>query len=363
MDIRTKLALALVSVSLLSMFLLGTFAYQVSSDLLQEISERQLDALAESKKQDLQQVIESWRTHVRLIRSRTQLRILLREFQQNGDPSGLSEMRRIAEDAQASTEHVQRITLFGRGGNEVVSAGSAPPSPVATLTTEQTDVWYSGFYLGEDGRPKIVFNSSVSLDDEVIGSIEVIIGVTTLENVAGNYRGLGETGETLIFGQKPNRSLELLHTLRHTDVEESWDNPPEYVRAAVAGQERVFTQDVQDYRGNDVWAATRYLPSVDWGLVVKVDAAEESQRALGLRENLIDLALALGAFAVAGGTLLGIYLARPIRELEQVVRRVRQGESSLRANAELDDEIGLLAEALNEYLDHVNNKKEKPEKK
>ncbi|MDH3748281.1 MAG: HAMP domain-containing protein [Gammaproteobacteria bacterium] len=363
MDIRTKLALALVSVSLLSMFLLGAFAYQVSSDLLQEISERQLDALAEAKKQDLEQIVESWRTHVRLIRSRTQLRIRLQEYQQSEEQNVLVEMRRIAEDAQKSTEHVQRITLFDRNGNEVISAGNAPRSPVATVTAEETDIWYSGFYLGDDGQPRIVFNSTLSLDAEVIGSIEVIIGVTTLQNLAGNYRGLGETGETMIFGQNPDGSAVLLHTLRHAGQLVSWDDPPEYVRAAVAGQDQVFTEDIQDYRGKRVWAATRYLSNVDWGLVVKVDAEEEGGRALGLREDLIDLGLALGAFAVAGGTLLGIFLARPIRELEQVVRRVQQGESSLRANARLDDEIGLLAEALNEYLDDVNKKKEKKRKK
>lgn len=359
MDIRTKLALALVSVSLLSMFLLGGFAYQVSSELLQEISERQLDALAESKKQDLEQVIESWRNHVRLIRSRTQLRIRLRDYQDNKLPAVRTEMQRIAEDAQKSTEHVQRITLFGRAGNEVVSAGSASRPPVATMTSEDNDVRYSGFYLGDDGRLKVVFNTGVSLNEEIIGSIEVIIDVVRLESLARNYRGLGESGETMIFGQKSDRSLVLLHSLRHSVAPPSWNNAPSYVSAAVAGEERVFTQEVQDYRRKDVWAATRFLPGVDWGLVVKVDAEEEGQRALGLRENLIDLALALGAFAVAGGTLLGIYLARPIRELEQVVRRVQHGESSLRANVDLDDEIGLLAEALNEYLDHVDKKKKK----
>lgn len=272
-------------------------------------------------------------------------------------------MRRIVEDAQKSTKHVQRITLFDRNGSEVVSAGSAPQSPVATLTAEETDIWYSGFYLGDDGQARIVFNSTVSLDEEVIGSIEVIIGVTTLQNLAGNYRGLGETGETMVIGKRPDGKLVLLHTLRHTDQPVSWDDPPNYVKTAVAGQDRLFTEDDQDYRGNHVWAVTRYLSNVDWGLVVKVDAEEEGERALGLRKNLIDLGLALGAFAVAGGTLLGIYLARPIRELEQVVRRVRRGESSLRANARFDDEIGLLAEALNEYLDHVHKKKEDPEKK
>ena len=75
MDIRTKLALALVSVSLLSMLALGTFAYQATSALLREVSERQLDALAESKQRDLEKVVVAWRDRVELIRSRRRERV------------------------------------------------------------------------------------------------------------------------------------------------------------------------------------------------------------------------------------------------------------------------------------------------
>ena len=68
MDIRTKLALALVSVSLLSMLFVGSFAYQTAAERLRQVSERQLDALAESKRSDLNKVLEGWRDRVELVR-------------------------------------------------------------------------------------------------------------------------------------------------------------------------------------------------------------------------------------------------------------------------------------------------------
>ena len=64
MDIRTKLALALVSVSLLSMLIIDSFAYQTAAEPLQQVSEQQLDALAESKRSDLNKVLEGWRDRV-----------------------------------------------------------------------------------------------------------------------------------------------------------------------------------------------------------------------------------------------------------------------------------------------------------
>lgn len=354
MDIRTRLTLALVSVALLSMFLLGTFAYNVASTLLQDISERQLDALAESKKQDLEQVIAGWQNHVRLIRSRTQLRIQLNELQNSDRPETLDQIRRILGDAQESTDYVQRITLFDRRGTEIAVAGSADRSPAPSRNPDPDSVDYAGFYLGADGRPKVVFNSGLRLDEDSIGSIEVVIDVTNVEALARNYRGLGETGETLIVGQDEAGTLVLLHALRHMERRPDWKIPPPYIRAAIDGDARTFTEDVVDYRDREVWAATRYVPPVDWGLVVKVDAAEETARARDLREDMIDLGLALGAFAVVGGTMLGFYLARPIRDLARAVERIKRGERSLRLDDSAEDEVGLLAGALNELLDQLD---------
>ncbi len=353
-DIRTRLTLALVSVALLSMFLLGTFAYNVASEMLQDISERQLDALAESKKQDLEQVIAGWRNHVRLIRSRTQLRIQLNELQVSNQPETLDQIRRILADAQESTEYVQRITLFDRRGTEIAAAGSATQEAMPSTSPDPDEVDYAGFYIGVDGRPKVVFNSGLRLDEDSIGSVEVVIDVTNVESIARNYRGLGETGETLIVGEDETGTLVLLHTLRHMQRRPDWAQPPDYIQAAFTGDARTFTEDVVDYRNREVWAATRYVPPVDWGLVVKVDAEEETARARELREDMIDLGLALGAFAVVGGTMLGFYLARPIRDLAHAVERIKLGERSLRLDDSAEDEVGLLAEALNELLDKLD---------
>ena len=90
MDIRTKLALSLVFVSLLSMGLLGSFAYQTSSSLLQEISLRQLDALAESKARDLLKVNEGWKNQVRLIHEGSGLSALMQSNNEEKDRAGQS---------------------------------------------------------------------------------------------------------------------------------------------------------------------------------------------------------------------------------------------------------------------------------
>jgi methyl-accepting chemotaxis protein len=102
-----------------------------------------------------------------------------------------------------------------------------------------------------------------------------------------------------------------------------------------------------DHRGRDVWAATRHLPDPGWGLVVKIDAEEQEQPVLDLRRYMVRLALALSAFAILTGTVLGLSLARPIRQLADVANRIRAGDLDARAESRGDDEIGDLARTFN----------------
>lgn len=350
MDIRTKLALALVGVALASMLALGGFSYRVSSNLLQEITERQLDALAEAKEQDLLSLIEGWRNDVRLIRSRTQLRIRLKQYQDEGDSRALADIERILNDALASTDDVVRIVLFDRSGRVVADVGNAPGPAQLSADFDIDETRYAGLFVHEQ-RPHLVFHSRVRLDEGDIGGLEVVMVASELQALAGNYHGLGETGETLVVAESESGEHILLHHPRHGDLGPIWADPPWYITEAVDGVEQVLTEGVYDYRNEEVWVATRSLEEPRWGLAIKIDADEEEARALELREQMIDVGLAVGAFAVVGGTLLGFYLARPIRELTRVIERVHHGETHVRANANSEDEIGFLAEVLNRYFD------------
>ena len=218
MDIRTKLVLALVLVALSSMALLGTFAYQTTAQMLQQISVRQLNALAESRKDDIQNVYEGWQDKVSLVRSRTQLRLNLVRYNERGDVEAVAGIRRILDEALTSVDVFERIALFDRRGEEVVRVGESSVEQSFRIPDGDA-VEFVGSFPMADGAVHIVLRSALTLDDTIIGGVEVVLSTADLRSVVSDYTGLGETGEVLIVMQEDSEWVRVLHPLRHQKVD------------------------------------------------------------------------------------------------------------------------------------------------
>ena len=218
MDIRTKLVLALVLVALSSMALLGAFAYQTTAGMLQKISVRQLNALAESRKDDAQNVVRSWKDKVSLVRSRTQLPFNLRSYIQSGDIASLSGIREILNDALGSVEVFERITIYAPDGAAVASVGESAVVTSFELPSDP-EVEFAGSFPMADGGVHVALWSRLDLDGQIVGGVEVVLNASDLRSVVSDYTGLGDTGEVLMVMRENSEWLRVFHRLRHHQSE------------------------------------------------------------------------------------------------------------------------------------------------
>lgn len=363
MDIRTKLVFALVAVSLASMAVLGFVMYSAAGTLLRESSLRQLEALAESKKDDLRTEYLGWEETVRLVASRTQLRLSLRELAETGDPVQRSRIERILVDADRSGRTIRRLTVYGLDLAPIFSTGavpvdSLPPIDRGRLPPGET-ARYEGIRLVPEDGLEVGFVCVLTLDGERIGILEVTLSADQLREIIADSTGLGETGETVLaFREAATGDTHLIHatpvpadTLGGLQLRVTRPDSPSTV--AIGGQDTVLIEAL-DYRGEPVWAATRYLAEPEWGIVVKFDKAEEREPIVELRRTMTDLALSVSAFAILAGILLGFHFARPIHDLARVVQRLRDGDLDARADTSSEDEVGLLARAFNEMAEELS---------
>lgn len=376
MDLRTKLVFALVGATLAAMLALGAAAYSQAGTLLREAALGQLDALAESRQDDLESATRGWSERTQLIGSRTQLRLSLAAWARSGDPAERERMGRILEDARRSVESVRFLAVLDMSGRVIASSGEtpaelpAPPAPETGPGSADTGVpRLFGLTLDPRRGPEIAYALELRIDGEPVGRLVARFDGEDLVSIARDYTGLGETGETLIVQAAGDSArARVLHPTRHADLETGAvlaagaGNP---ARLALSERDTVVWRDAIDYRGESVWAATRFLPGPGWGVVVKVDASEERRPILDLRTRMIRLALSLAAFAILAGIVLGLHLSRPLHELADVANRIRGGEMDARAPVRAEDEVGMLARTFNRMADvltarHLSLAEERP---
>ena len=222
-----------------------------------------------------------------------------------------------------------------------------------TMQTLQTHLTRFALYAPSGNRPAAFLVAPVLENGVVSGVLALQLDVSKLESVTADRTGLGRTGET-VLAQKEGSEALYTAPLKHVENAAYRYRVPlrkaalPMQKALVGGHGRGI---IRDYAGIEGVAAWRYLPALDWGMVVKIDTEEALAPAARLR-RLTYLALTL--FLVLSGIVaffLGRGLSRPIQNLTRVADRIAAGDLSQRAPQDGIDELGRLAHAFNHMTD------------
>ena len=348
MDFKTKLAFALVSASLLSMLALGFFTYLWAADMLFGEAQRQLGVVADSKQSQIRGVVDDWVEDLREVVDRLEAATDLEAVR--SDPDRAAELLR---DAAASSHRIRSVEFVEAG---VESTGAA--------SLREHSVAFVGIRMDSQPSFGVVLRAPVTLVEGRVEFVDVAFYARSLERFLGRTLKLGYTGQTSLFLSTPATSVGEAAE-GYLVVESSGDGDelvrerrslaeaPTAVSAALGSEEQIFT-GVVDGRGREVMAAVRLVPELHGGIVVQLDSAEAREGSRVLFGNMRDIGVSLAAFAILGGTLLGLYLGRPIHKLVEEVDRIRHGELGLRLQVKGEDEVAFLARSLNEFMDQLD---------
>jgi signal transduction histidine kinase len=215
----------------------------------------------------------------------------------------------------------------------------------------RSGVYFSDIYFDktEDNRfEMLVAAPATGFNGALIGVIVFEIDMTPVYKLIQDVTGLGTTGEVLVARKtKTGNQVEFLNPLRH-------DPKAALTRKANIGDASGFPiqQAVQgktgaglaiDYRGKQVIAAWRYIPSMDWGLVAKIDTREAFADVTNLR-NLVLLILSI-VFALSGIMAFSIAqsISGPIKRLSEGAAIIGSGNLDHKLGTDQKDEIGQLS--------------------
>lgn len=138
-----------------------------------------------------------------------------------------------------------------------------------SLTDFEKSTWYH--------EPQLYITSPIMEKNNVIGVLALQMSNVPIIKVVSDLEGLGKTGETLA-GTIQNGKIKPTIPLRHTAMEKF--NNQNHQQAKMVSAFKGATQGekgnatMTDHRGKKVLAAWQYLPSMDWGLLIKLDQDE-----------------------------------------------------------------------------------------
>jgi PAS domain S-box-containing protein len=193
-------------------------------------------------------------------------------------------------------------------------------------------------------------------EGSAIGAIAFQIKNEEAYELMQDYTGLGTTGEILI-GTKIGNEAVFANPLRHDPRAAFTKKIPIGSKDALPIQEAVQGRKGSglsiDYRGKEILAVWRYLPSPRWGMVVKIDTKE----AFTLVARMRNWSLIIGVATILAVALLALIISKsisdPIMKLHEGTEIIGGGNLDYRVGTDAKDEIGQLSRAFDKMTESL----------
>lgn len=340
--IAARLTAWFLVLALVPTLALTLLVHRISSDSLARTVRQSLRSIADARANRLESYA---RERMRVAAAIGQLPLIVDAVAnpQQGDPARRDLLSHVVETLDfldvliLSTEGDVLLQLGGelRPGSNL-RAGPLGATPLArsfenARTLLMTEMSSFAVYPEIDGPIAFLTTPILDAGGDLLGVLALQLDSQPIFDAFRDYTGLDRTGEALAVVLNPDtREVTTISPLRYR----AEGLAPPRVRlggdSALALQQAVrarrgYGEDV-DYRGEDVQAVWGYLPTYQWGLVVKQDTDEAF--ALIRRQWLVTLALlglSLGAVAFLAPTV-SRSLSRPIRRAAMFAERIAGGD-------------------------------------
>ncbi|MDQ6962101.1 MAG: PAS domain S-box protein [Mariprofundaceae bacterium] len=221
----------------------------------------------------------------------------------------------------------------------------------------------STFSFYEPSQEAAAFVATPIIDQgKAIGVLALQFDTDAFYDVINNLIGLGQTGEIVIGQDFPDKVL-LTAPLRHDPdaaFQRSISHSASNARPIREGsQGKTGSGIIIDWRGEEAIAVWQYIPSLKWGMVVKIDTEEAFNQWGYIEKNLIGL---IGISLLLGSFLLYLFtrhVTKPLRQLTQISHDVAAGKQSVKVDGllHINNEVGVLANAFSKMLQQSQHSK------
>ncbi|WP_016951174.1 ATP-binding protein [Anabaena sp. PCC 7108] len=222
-------------------------------------------------------------------------------------------------------------------------------------TLMQVEVSNFGYYETIN-EPAAFIAAPVFKNNLIIGVVVLQLNNQEFNKVVNDYTGLGNTGETIV-GSVVGKQIIFTSATRHdpnaafqrtVKISKKKLNPLDQAVHGIKG-----TGITIDYRYQETIAAWRYLPSLNSGLLVKIDTSEAFATLITLRNIVIFLGIITIVLVNFAAFIVAKSISKPVVELTQIVHELAQGNLHKKVPVLTNDEIGQLAQSFNRMTEKL----------
>lgn len=187
-----------------------------------------------------------------------------------------------------------------------------------------------------------------------VGEIVLAVKMNPIYDLIQDLAGMGETGETVIV-EKINNEFLFLNPLRFDKYAALQRKIETDSSIGIALQKAADGENGSgyfiDYRGKESIGSWRYLPSLGWGVVVKIEEQEIFSKLNNYRNLNILISIILAFISVAIALYFARSISNPINNLVKTVNDISRGKLDVKLEKlEGKDEIADLSRAFERVI-------------
>ncbi|HYP42698.1 MAG TPA: ATP-binding protein, partial [Candidatus Nitrosocosmicus sp.] len=323
--------------SLIPLFIFALITYLQIEQHIKKESLAKLDVLASIQKNRVQNMLDQNAERLTMFTNRMQLKVELDNYNKQNSSYSQQFINRLLDSAKSEINSFKDISILDVSGKVV---GSTDKTEIGSNKSNQ-EFFQKGL---KHNDVSVIFKdprNPNALREYLAGPLILngkTIGVAAIESDATNnfftasqnYDGLGQTGEFYVAKRDKNGDALLISSLRFVSdaplnfkVSKNDVHTP-IIQATILKKEKILT-DTLDYRGEPVLAATRYIDSADWGIVLKKDQKEAFASLDNLRYLIIFAVTIISVLVVVSSIVVGKSVSKPIIKLRNAAREISNG--------------------------------------
>ncbi|MBS3753515.1 MAG: PAS domain S-box protein [Anaerolineales bacterium] len=358
-SLRTRLLGLFLLLAIIPLAVIGYLAYDLGRQRIVRDVENHLKSVAILKEQEIQTWVEHLEHTMLWLTSspgvKNDLAVMSAQIPdqpayETAHASLTDELSRVANLA-----HLSPIFLMDHINGEIVASSHAEwggqfRGDRKYFQEGKDEVYVSGiFHSLRLGQPTMVVAAPIKdSEGRLLGVLAGHANLAPLNEIMQERSGLGETGETYLVN---NANLMLTESRFEPEVALKKWVFTESVSRALAGESGVGVYD--DYRGEVVIGAYRWLEERDMALLAEMDRSEAFGPIIMLRNTVLQAGFLV---AVIVG-FLSVFVARtftnPLRQLVEGTEEIGGGNLDYRIEVEGEDEIDQLAQAFNAMVESL----------